>query len=264
MGNGAALQIYRAVSLCLDAADSTGAASVLITIRVAVRSLQPIKSVTTEVLIWGAGGHAKVVAEAVRLGNHFKIAGFLDEVNLERWGQEWCGSKILGGKDVLSTFAGSNAFAIVPAVGNTSARFRMIEAAAALGLPLATIIHPNAIISPGATLGPGTVALAGAIVNPGTTTGRAVILNTACSADHDCIIEDGASLAPGARLGGGVRVGRGAWIGIGAVVREGITIGGNAVVGAGTVVIRDVLPDDVVVGNPARFLKRNSSATHSS
>jgi len=220
--------------------------------------------VTTEILIWGAGGHALVVADAVRCARKFTIAGFLDEMRPERSGEAWAGATILGGLNVLSTFAGRGAFALVPGVGDTSARLRMIETASSSGFLLATVVHPAAVIASDVVLGAGTVALAGAIVNPSTTVGRAVILNTASSVDHDCVIEDAVHIAPGTHLGGRVRVGRGAWIGIGAIVRDGVTIGENAVVGAGAVVIQDVPAGDVVVGNPARFLKRNSSAPHSS
>lgn len=53
-----------------------------------------------------------------------------------------------------------------------------------------------------------------------------------------------------------VRICRRAWIGAGATILPGVTIGENAVVGAGSVVTRDVEPDTIVAGNPARLIKR--------
>lgn len=52
-----------------------------------------------------------------------------------------------------------------------------------------------------------------------------------------------------------IRIGNDVWIGGGAVVLPGVTIGDRSVVGAGTVVVRDVPPDRVVVGNPARVVE---------
>ena len=53
-----------------------------------------------------------------------------------------------------------------------------------------------------------------------------------------------------------VRIGRRAWIGAGATILPGVTIGENAVVGAGSVVTKDVAPDTIVAGNPARVIRK--------
>ena len=53
-----------------------------------------------------------------------------------------------------------------------------------------------------------------------------------------------------------IRICRKAWIGAGATILPGVTVGENAVVGAGSVVTRDVPPDTIVAGNPARIIKK--------
>lgn len=53
-----------------------------------------------------------------------------------------------------------------------------------------------------------------------------------------------------------INIGRNVWLGAGATILPGITIGDNAVVGAGSVVTKDVAPDTIVAGNPARFIKK--------
>lgn len=72
--------------------------------------------------------------------------------------------------------------------------------------------------------------------------------------EHDCKIGDFVTFGPGAKVNGNVTIGNNAYIGSGAVIRQGITIGSGATVGMGAVVIRDVLPDTIVVGNPAKLL----------
>jgi maltose O-acetyltransferase len=50
-------------------------------------------------------------------------------------------------------------------------------------------------------------------------------------------------------------IGDNAWLGGGVIVGPGVTIGANSVIGAGAVVIRDIPPNVVAVGNPARVLR---------
>lgn len=52
-----------------------------------------------------------------------------------------------------------------------------------------------------------------------------------------------------------ILIGNNVWLGGGVIVCPGVTIGDDAVVGAGSVVIRDVPPGVLVVGNPARFVR---------
>ena len=52
-----------------------------------------------------------------------------------------------------------------------------------------------------------------------------------------------------------VHIGKNAWIGAGATILPGVTVGDNAVVGAASVVTKDVAPDTIVAGNPAKFIK---------
>lgn len=52
-----------------------------------------------------------------------------------------------------------------------------------------------------------------------------------------------------------VYIGRNAWIGAGSTILPGVTVGENAIVGAASVVTKDVAPNTVVVGNPARVIK---------
>lgn len=199
-----------------------------------------------DLVIWGAGGHALVVADLARL-NGYTVRGFLDDTTPARWGTPWGRSRILPG-----ALEDHEPGAVLVAIGNNAARLRLAARAIAAGWACPTLVHPRAIIADGVTLGPGTVVMAGAIVNPAAGIGAHVILNTACTVDHECRIGDGAHLSPGVHLAGGVTVGPAAWIGIGATVSDHRTIGAGAQIGAGAVVVRDIPPAVLAYGVPAR------------
>jgi UDP-N-acetylbacillosamine N-acetyltransferase len=209
----------------------------------------------TQLVIWGASGHAAVVADIVRLQARFEIAGFLEDIDLSRHHTMFCGAPILGGGEQLDHLRAQGIGFVLVCIGDCAARLRLAEVALAKGFELATAMHPAAVVAEGAQVGPGTVLAAGSVVNPGATLGRNVIVNTCASVDHDCVLEDGVHISPGAHLGGGVTVGRGTWIGIGAVVRDHVMIGAGVTIGAGAVVVKDI-PDGVMAyGVPARVVK---------
>lgn len=215
------------------------------------------------IVIVGAGGHARVVADLAELGG-YAIAGFLDDVATERKGTPFCRAAVIGGSEQLSVLADAGVRQAAVAIGDCEIRLAYADRVATAGMDQPVLCHPTAAVARDATLGPGTVVMAGGIVNPAATVGANVIVNTAASVDHDCTIEDGAHLAPGVRLGGRVHIGRGAWIGIGAVVRDGIRIGAGTIVGAGALVLNDLPAGVVAFGVPARVVRevQHAEAAH--
>lgn len=205
-------------------------------------------------LIWGAGGHAKVVADAARASG-WTVFGFLDE-DATRHQRSFYGSEVLGGSDFLTSPRTDRAHCVFVAIGGNSARSRCIATAVRAGYAVPVLIHPAAVVSPTAQLGHGTIVMAGAIVQAGTRIGAGGIVNTGASVDHDCILGSCVHIAPGARLTGQIEVGDETLIGVGAVVIPRIRIGNRCTVGAGAVVIADVLDDQTVVGVPARTVSR--------
>ena len=213
-----------------------------------------------KLVIWGAGGHAKVVADIVRLVGNYEIVGFLHDLDRSGKMREFCGCRILGGREHLDVLYEAGVRNLIFGFGSCEARLRYTDFVFTKGFCLAKALHPQATIASDVLIGDGTVVVAGAVVNPGTIVGTNVIINTASSIDHDCFVGDGVHVAPGAHLAGGVNVGRGTWIGIGSVVKERISIGSNTVVGAGSVVLNDI-PDGVIAyGSPARIVRSNNSA----
>lgn len=216
---------------------------------------------TRPVVGLGAGGHAKVVIDILRTAASFRIEGLLDPSS-ELWHTSVSGVPVLGDDSLLEDLLRKgvrHAFLGVGGVGDNRPRVRLYSLIQDSGLKVVPAIHPSAVISPAAEIGPGPTIAAGAIVNSHAEVGENVLLNTGSIVEHDCLVEDHVHIATGARLSGGVSVGRGAHIGAGATVRERVRIGPGAVVGAGSVVVKDVLAGRVVVGVPARDLRRGPS-----
>ena len=199
-------------------------------------------------LIIGASGHGKVVADAALSSGWTKIA-FLDDRADEM--QPPLGFPILGTINDLRLHAVAYPAAVV-AIGNARTRLRLQQHCRASGLQIVSIVHPSAAVSGYASVAPGCVIFAQAAINADTRLGEACIVNTGATIDHDCVLGNGVHVCPGAHLAGDVRVGDGAWVGIGAVVRQGIVIGRDATVGAGAVVVADVADGITVMGVPAK------------
>ncbi|MHC4617106.1 MAG: acetyltransferase [Planctomycetota bacterium] len=206
----------------------------------------------------GAGGHARVVVEILRFGTEYDIKGLLDS-DTALWQTTVLGVPVLGNDELLPRLYDQgirHAFVGVGATGNVTLRKRLYETARRQGLSVVTAIHPQSIVSPSTRLGDGATVMAGAILNAGVQAGANVIVNTGAIVDHDCVLQDHVHVAPGARLAGNVTVEAESHIGLGASVVQGICIGKHSIVGAGAVVIRDVSDYAIVVGVPARVLRR--------
>lgn len=202
-------------------------------------------------ILFGAGGHAKVVAEAWLARFPAGALTVLDD-DPARIGARLLGHDIAGGREWLSDHWPG--VAVHPALGDNRRRAELIDALKAIGRPLATVIHPSAIVSPSARIGAGAFLAAGVIVNAEAEIGAGAILNTGSSVDHDGRIGACAHVAPGVRLCGNVAVGARALVGTASAVIPGMSIGRDAVVGAGSSVTRDVPDGETWAGCPARKL----------
>lgn len=210
-----------------------------------------------KIIILGAGGHAKVVADILlRQGAH--IIGFLDD-DADTCGKRLLGIEVLGAISFLSDLQN---VILVQGIGANRVRKRLADSLNP-GIRWKQVIHPSAIIAPSAKIGIGVVVAAGAIINPDAVIGDHVIINTGASIDHDCTVEAYAHIAPGARLAGGVKVGSGTLVGIGASVIPYRTIGEWATIGAGATVIRDIPAQVTAVGIPAIWSTSETSLSAS-
>lgn len=195
----------------------------------------------------GAGGHAKVVLDALLAGGADPAAIRVRDGRAAMRGQALLGAVI----DTPELDPGLAGQAVHVAIGSIAVRADLLGRALAIGaLPL-TVVHPSARVSRFAQVGDGAFIAALAVVGPSARLGRGVIVNHGAVVDHDCVVGDHCHIAPNASLGGGVRIGDRVLVGAGAVVLPGVSIGDDAVIGAGAVVTRDAPDHAEWVGVPA-------------
>jgi sugar O-acyltransferase (sialic acid O-acetyltransferase NeuD family) len=203
------------------------------------------------VIILGAGGHAKVVADILEL-NGMEIAGYLDD-DERLHGECLLGYPVLGSIARLDELTPTG---LVVGVGSNEVRKRIVERVGPRAAPLwINAIHPRATVAASAerALGRGVMIAAQAVVNPDARIGDHAIVNTGATVDHDCELGHYVHITPGAHLAGNVTVGEGALLGVGTNVIQGMRVGEWAVVGAGSVVVRDVPAHVTAKGVPARW-----------
>jgi UDP-perosamine 4-acetyltransferase len=205
------------------------------------------------VVLYGSGGHGKVIADIIRRANQYDLAGFIDD-DANKKGKKIAGVVVLGGKDELPALRRRGINYAIVAVADNKIREEMASQLARSGFKFATAIHPAAHIASDVEIGAGSVVMAGAVINPDTRLGAHVIVNTQAVVEHDNRIEDFVHIAPAAVLAGGVRVASRVQIGMTACVRQNITVAEGSVVGAGAVVVSDVPAGVTVVGIPAKIL----------
>lgn len=206
------------------------------------------------VIVYGSGGHAKVVVDILQLMG-IEIAAVLDD-DPDKAGGTFVELPVYLPQDYLKPSRRKKVRQAIVAIGDNRTRQERAALLTGLGYQLVTAVHPHAVIAATAVLGAGTVAMAGVIVNSGARVGENVILNTGCTVDHDCRVGHGAHVSPGVHLGGNVTIGDRAHVGIGACVLPGVCIGPDAIIGGGAAVIHDVLPGVTAVGVPARMIRQ--------
>jgi sugar O-acyltransferase (sialic acid O-acetyltransferase NeuD family) len=202
----------------------------------------------SSLLIIGAGGHGRVLADTAVASARWEQIAFVDDrveadriLNLPR----------AGTSADLEMLARTYQAAAV-GIGDARVRLDLLARCAQLGFELPVIVHPSAAVSSFASLGSGTVVFAQAAINAGAALDRGCIVNTGATVDHDCRLDEGVHVCPGAHLAGHVTVGARSWLGIGSCVKHGISIGNDVTVGAGAAVVANVAAGLTVVGVPAR------------
>lgn len=198
----------------------------------------------SKLIIIGAGGHGKVVADIAIKMDEWRNISFLDD---DESIQKTLGLDVIGKTDIAFTFREDADFFV--AIGNNYVREEMLEKLLYSNLNVVTLIHPNAVIGTDVKIGIGTVIMAGVVINSSTSVGKGCIINTNSSIDHDNTLGNFIHVSPRVSTGGNVRIENNTWIGIGSVISNNVNICSECIIGAGSVVLHNVYESGTYVGN---------------
>lgn len=208
-------------------------------------------------VIFGAGGHAKSIIDIVERSGIGRIAGLLD--GIKPAGIKVYGYEILGDQSYLAQDASITG--VIVGIGDNWLRARAVESIRSVRIDcrFVSAVHPNASVAKGATIGDGSVIMAGAVVGSDAVVGEHSVLYTLSSLDHDSLTENFVSLAPHAATGGNVRIGSFGAIAIGARIVHSASIGEHTVIGAGATVLSDIDSYSIAYGTPARVVGKRTA-----
>lgn len=200
----------------------------------------------TNLCVYGAGGHAKVVIDSL-----FRLDYQVEQIVIFDDDPKKCSQSIFGVKVVSDSSCVCNKVHI--AIGDNSIRKELFLRNKAKS-PV-SVLDKDAVISPLAQLGQGCYVAAGAIVSPDANIERCSIINHGSVVDHDVLVGAFCHIAPNATLLGKVKIGEGSFIGAGSVILPGVSVGRYSTIGAGAVVNTNIPDGCMAVGVPARIIK---------
>ena len=201
-----------------------------------------VSAMPTDITIIGAGGHGKVVTDAL-------LEMGIDNISIADSDAALVGNYLLD-KPICLLGEGLVAPSFHVAVGLNVIRSELYQNYK--HYKYETIVSPHAKVSQHASILDGVFVAAGSVIGPSSVLGRGVIVNHGAIVDHDCRVEEFSHIAPNATLLGGVSIGKRVLVGSGSVVLPGVVIEDDVIIGAGSVVTKNVKKGMTLAGNPAR------------
>ena len=199
-----------------------------------------------EIILIGAGGHARACIDVIELSGKFKLAGLIEKAEVNS--QKNLGYPIIGTDNDLQDLRQKYDYALITVgqIKSPKIRIRLYDILNQLDYFLPCIISPKAYVSKHAQIKAGTIIMHGAIVNASAKIGKNCIINNKVLIEHDAIIGDHCHIATGAIVNGKVSVGCESFVVSRVVTKQCITIGNNCVIGAGAILKNDVEPNQLI------------------
>lgn len=204
-----------------------------------------------KLILIGAGGYAKSVLDSLDYYN-YKLQGFIDEFSKEK---THLGYPVLAKS--IEEIEEKESYVYFITIGNNIHRKRWHDILVKNKLRFINVVDKSAIISSDATIGNGCFVGKMAIINNRAVVGDDCIVNTRALVEHGCTVGNHVNLSTGSIINGDVVVEDGSFIGSGSTVIGQLKIGKNVTVGAGAVVTQNVRDNVVVVGVPAKEIRRS-------
>lgn len=199
-----------------------------------------------KLIIIGAGGHGKVIADIAKLNGYKEIYFLDDDINKHKIGEY----QIIGTSKDIDKY--KEKYDFIVGIGNNKIRKKFSLKLNERKIKQPSLIHPSAVIDQTVNIGQGTVVMSNVVINADSKIGNGCIINTSSSIDHDCLISNYTHISPGVHIAGTVSIGECSWVGIGATVKNNVYIGSDCIIGAGSVVIDNLLEPGTYIGVPAR------------
>jgi sugar O-acyltransferase (sialic acid O-acetyltransferase NeuD family) len=204
-----------------------------------------------KLVIIGAGGLGREVAQYVQEINAYELLGYIDE-DETKLGLEYNQIKVLGNMETLAELAKKQEIYVFCAIAKPSIKHKMQTKLMSIGCKTINIIHPTAYLTPSVTLGTNVLIGPMCVLTTNITIGSFVHINPQCGIGHDTVIADYATLYWAVNTGGFVQVGCDAELGSKTFIKQGVILAENVVSAAGAVIVKDVPPNVTVKGVPAR------------
>jgi len=196
-----------------------------------------------KIFLYGAGGHGRVIADIIRGYRQYSFEGFIDDnpkIGAIRF------------DDFIKYHSGSF---VALGVGDNYQRKKIFNKLQKLGVKIATLVDPSALIGSNVKIKKGVIIMPGVIINSKALIQRGAIINSGSIIEHDCAIGSFAHISPGVTLGGDVTIGAKTHIGLNSSIIPQVCIGSNSIIGAGSVVVKDIPKNVTAFGVPAKVIK---------
>ncbi|STO07245.1 acetyltransferase [Exiguobacterium aurantiacum] len=202
-----------------------------------------------KLLIIGASGHGKVVANIAHDCGDWNEISFLDD-DLNKVGSSLIGFNIIDTTANLELYIDDYEFVV--GIGDAYVREEVTHKLLEMGAYLSTLIHPSAVIGLDVKIDQGTVLMPMCVVNSSSTIGLGCIINTGSTVDHDCELGAFVHVSPGSTIAGTVKIGSRTWIGTGARIINNLSVFQDCTIAAGAVVVKSINSPGLYIGIPAR------------